>query len=152
MRKINYLWWKTTLLTPNFNTYCCHWKCVDFFYLHMVQSHNSTWKKQLERVVHMAAKIIGLDLTTVASIYHSRLLQKAHKILTDYLFNSLNYLFKLLPFNKRLRSIKHIQSIVHKIINTIKLMLWHSYQLWTRFRHFVFIFICFILTGRKQRG
>ena len=61
-------------------------------------------KSNLQRIINKAAKIIGRDLPTLDSIYTSRTITRASKIIKDP-SHPANRLFKLLPSGKRYRSI-----------------------------------------------
>lgn len=62
-------------------------------------------RRQLDRVVRTASKIIGCNLPPLAVIYKARLQKKGLKILKDS-SHPANNLFNLLPSQKRLRSVK----------------------------------------------
>ena len=62
-------------------------------------------RRALERVVKLAARIIGRDLTPISEIYRSRVENKACAIINDE-FHPANELFELLRSGKRYRVIK----------------------------------------------
>lgn len=62
-------------------------------------------KRQLNKVVRTASKIIGCEVPSTSEIYEARLQKKGVKILKD-LSHPANCLFNFLPSQKRLRSIK----------------------------------------------
>ena len=63
-------------------------------------------KAQLEKkLVRCASKIIGLALPTIESVYHTRRVHKAKKIVRDATHPA-NHLFELLKSSKRYRSVK----------------------------------------------
>ena len=62
-------------------------------------------KAKLERVVRRAAKIIGCSLPTLSSLFSSRIVRKAHKIIADNTHPA-HHLFNLLPSGRRYRAIK----------------------------------------------
>ena len=62
-------------------------------------------KKRLDRVVRVAGKIVGCVLPSLASIYSSRCLNKAHKIISDP-SHPAHPLFQLLPSGRRFRSLR----------------------------------------------
>ncbi len=69
-------------------------------------STTSQDKTRLEKVVRRASKIIGCNsLPSLTSLYTTRLIRKANKIITDH-SHPAHYLFNLLPSGRRYRSIK----------------------------------------------
>ena len=62
-------------------------------------------KTQLERVVRRASKIIGRSLPSLSSLFSTRIIRKANKIIADN-SHPAHYLFNLLPSGRRYRSIK----------------------------------------------
>ena len=62
-------------------------------------------RRALERIVKLAARIIGRDLTPISEIYRSRVENKACAIINDE-FHPPNELFELLRAGKRYRVIK----------------------------------------------
>ena len=62
-------------------------------------------KAKLERVVRRASRTIGCSLPTLSSIFCTRIIRKANKIIADN-SHPANYLFNLLPSGRRYRSIK----------------------------------------------
>ena len=62
-------------------------------------------RKQLERVVRTASKIIGLDLPSVSSIYTTRTKRRMQKVIADP-SHPASSLFVAMPSGKRLRSLK----------------------------------------------
>ena len=73
----------------------------------MVWYGNSTKKdrKKLDRIVKTAGRIIGAELTPVASLFLARARTRARKIVMDKVHPA-NYLFRLLPSGKRFGRIK----------------------------------------------
>ena len=61
-------------------------------------------KAKLERVVRRASKIIGCSLPTLSSLFCTRIIRKANKIIADN-SHPAHYLFNLLPSGRRYRSI-----------------------------------------------
>ena len=61
-------------------------------------------KAKLERVVRRASKIIGCSLPTLSSLFCTRIIRKANKIIADS-SHLAHYLFNLLPSGRRYRSI-----------------------------------------------
>lgn len=68
-------------------------------------SSTSSERKQLERVVRSASKIIGQTIPSIASIYATRANHKAQKVLDDP-SHPARYLFKSLPSGRRVQSLR----------------------------------------------
>ena len=66
-------------------------------------------KARLERVVRRASKIIGCSLPSLSSIFSTRIIRKAKKIIADH-SHPAHHLFNLLPSGRRYRSIKTSKS------------------------------------------
>ena len=62
-------------------------------------------KKLLDSVVRAAERIIGCELPSMSSIYHSRVSRRASKIMKDSLHPA-HFLFETMPSGRRLRSIR----------------------------------------------
>lgn len=68
--------------------------------------NTTSWNKtRLERVVRRASKIIGANLPSLSSLFSSRLIRKARKIIVDP-SHPAHHLFNLLPSGRRYRSLR----------------------------------------------
>lgn len=66
---------------------------------------NQLQKNRLGRVVKIASKIVGSDLTPLSVIYSERYKTRAHEVITDCAHTA-HYLFEHLPLGRWLRNLR----------------------------------------------